>query len=154
MNRAPGLVDTYGNVISTTEPPSVTTKNVRTGAKYGSSIVGTAIDFGVQVITGENVVDASIKAVSHTAIGATGAKIGAVIGSAIPVLGSFVGGAIGYSIAVVGSAAFDFVYNNKDKVWSEVREFSDNTIEKVKDTSKKIGEAVTGFFGNLGTVFG
>ncbi|BAC13282.1 hypothetical protein [Oceanobacillus iheyensis HTE831] len=65
------------------------------------------------------------------------------IGSVLPIGGTIIGGVIGFTIGTVGSMAFDSVYNNKDKI-----------IGSVKDTAKKVGDAVTDFFGNLGSVFG
>ncbi|MBU8790683.1 LXG domain-containing protein [Oceanobacillus caeni] len=154
VNRGLVAAPVYGNVQTFTEPPSSLTNAIRTGARHGTSIVGTAIDFGIQLYSGENVTDAAVKAASHTAIGLTGAEIGGAIGSVIPVGGTIIGGAIGFGLAVGGSMAFDWFYNNKDRIAKNIQDIGESVVDTVKDAGEKIGEAVSGFFGNLGSVFG
>lgn len=76
-----------------------------------------------------------------------GAAIGAGIGSAIPIVGTaggaVIGGALGFVGSVAGSIAFDVIYDNKNKI-----------ISDVKKKAKKAGDAVKGFFGGLSTAFG
>ena len=119
-------------------------------------IVGTAVDFGIQVYQGENATDAAIKAVSHTTIAlggaATGAKIGAAIGTAIaPGVGTAIGVGVGFVIGVAGSMGFDASYDfGKEKVVNAAKEIG----ETVTNAGKEIGGAVQGLFRGLGTVFG
>lgn len=89
--------------------PSTLARNV---VKNGVPIVSTVIDFGLQISSGENVVDSGVKAVSHTAIGIGAAKAGAAIGTAIggPV-GTAIGAGLGFVGGVAGSMIFDSVYD-------------------------------------------
>lgn len=144
----------YGNVQTFTAPPSTMSNVIRTGARYGVPIIGTLIDFGIQVHQGENVTDAAVKSVGHLGAAVTGATIGTAIGGPV---GTIVGGVIG----VAGSMAFDLIYDNKELIIDKALELGEglvNTGEKILDSvvdvGKDIGEAVSGFFGNLGSVFG
>lgn len=136
-----------GGTAFLTEAPSWLATLIRGGAKYGVPIIGTMIDFGIQVATGEDAGDALVKAGAHTAIGfggaAAGAKIGAVIGSVIPGAGTIAGVAIGAVIGAAGSMAFDYVYDNWDDITQGVGEFFESAGSFISDT-----------FQGLGSIFG
>ncbi|MEN1967636.1 T7SS effector LXG polymorphic toxin [Lentibacillus sp. N15] len=114
-------------------------KVLRTGARNGIPIVGSAIDFGIQIYQGEDATDAALKTAGHMSAGAVGAAIGSVV--------PFAGTAIGFGVGVGLSMAFDWGYDHAD----EIVEGAKNITKKV---TKKVGDAVSGFFGNLGSVFG
>lgn len=71
---------------------AITDQAVRTGSKYAVLVIGTVIDLGFQVAQGENVVDAGVKAVAHTGI------------------------SLASGVGVAANMAFDWVYDNKDKI--------------------------------------
>ena len=48
---------------------------------------------------------------------------------------------------------FDFVYDNKDKIAKFVKDSSDAVVNTVKTKMKEVGDAVSGFFSGLGSVF-
>ena len=155
-----------------TEAPSWLAGLLRGGAKYGVPIVGTLIDFTVQVVEGEDAGDAFAKAGAHTAIGigsaAIGAKIGAAIGSVIPGAGTIAGAVIG----AAGSVVFDYCYDNWDNIvegagdildsvgdWIEdagdnIGGWLDHVGEGIEGWAQSAGNAVSDFFGGLGSVFG
>ncbi|MFD1361465.1 T7SS effector LXG polymorphic toxin [Lentibacillus salinarum] len=118
-----------GNVTTFTESPSILSQAVRTGARYGVPIVGSAIDFGIQVSQGEDPTDAAIKTAGHLGAGMAGAAVGTAIGGPIGTL-------VGFGIGVAGSVAFDFVYDNKEKIG-----------EAIGDAVSGIGDAVSGLVG-------
>ncbi|MBN6065321.1 hypothetical protein HYE66_02455, partial [Aggregatibacter actinomycetemcomitans] len=103
-----------GNIIIP-EPPSNVAQVIRSGSKWAPSIVGGAIDMGIQLAEGENTTDATIKAAGHVAIGSAGASIGAAIGSAVPLIGTAGGALIGFGIGWLGSAIFDGWYDENIK---------------------------------------
>lgn len=129
------------------EAPSWLASLIRGGAKYGVPIVGTMIDFGIQVATGEDAGDAIVKAGAHTAIGfgaaAAGAKAGAVIGTVIPVAGPIIGAVVGAGVGAVGGMAFDYVYDH----WDDI-------TEGVGDFFESAGNAAGDVFQGLGSIFG
>lgn len=112
------------------ESPSWLTSVVRSGSKWLVPIIGTAIDYGVMVIQGEDTGDALIKAGTHTAIGlggaAAGAKIGLVVGTVVPVAGNVIGIVAGAVIGAAGSVAFDYVYDN----WDDISEWTGSRLEE------------------------
>ena len=110
-------------------------------AKYGAPVVGSAIDFGMQLSSGENIVDAGIKTGAHTAIGVAGAELGATLGSAIPVVGTIGGAAVGFALGVGGSMLFDSTYDNI------IKPFAENPKEYMND----VGKSVSGFFNGFGS---
>ncbi|MBP2099840.1 hypothetical protein [Enterococcus rivorum] len=134
------------------------------GAKYGLPALGGVLDFVGQVSEGEDVGDAAVKAVAHVGIGLAsgkaGAAVGAAIGTAIPipvvgtVAGAVVGFAAGVVIGAVGSWAFDSLYDNKEKIWEGAKELGGSIKNGVEKIGENIGQAVGGFFGNLGSAFG
>lgn len=131
-----------GGTAFLTEAPSWLATLIRGGAKYGVPIIGTMIDFGIQVATGEDAGDALVKAGAHTAIGfgaAAGAQIGAAIGSVIPGAGTIAGAVIG----AAGCMAFDYVYDNWDDITQGVGEFFESAGDFISDT-----------FQGLGSIFG
>ncbi|MDD3404147.1 MAG: hypothetical protein PHQ72_12455, partial [Hespellia sp.] len=140
MNR--GLVAAYaqGGEALFSETPSWAATAVRGSAKYAAPAIGAALDFGLQVASGENAVDAGVKAVSHTAIGVAGAKAGLAIGTAIGgPIGAAVGAGAGFVIGGVGSMAFDYLYDNKDVI-----------IKEVSSIISDIGQATRSWFGGIG----
>src|SRR5690625_7331995 len=105
---------TTGQIIDHAEKPSTLKSIVRTGARSGVPILGSALDFGMQVHQGEDIGGAVIKAGAHTAIAAssvvTGAKTGALIGTLIsPGIGTAIGVGVGFVLGVAGSMIFDTV---------------------------------------------
>ncbi|MDE5416366.1 hypothetical protein, partial [Alkalihalobacterium chitinilyticum] len=130
-----------GGVVTKAAPPSALTSTIRNGARYGPPIVGSAIDFGIQIYNGEDVTDAAVKTVGHLGAG----MAGAAIGSAFPVAGT----AGGFVVGVLGSMAFDYVYDNKDKIVQGISDFALRTAE----TLNNVGDSVKVFFSGLGSVF-
>ncbi|MDE5416357.1 hypothetical protein, partial [Alkalihalobacterium chitinilyticum] len=153
MNRALVAAPISGNVITMAEPPSITSQTVRTGARYGVPIVASAIDFSIMVYQGEEVMDATIKAGGHLAAGLAGAKVGAIIGSAVPIGGTAVGFIVGGVVGTVGAFAFDWVYDNKDDIVKSIQNIGGSVVHTLSETGKNIGEAVSGLFNGLGSVF-
>jgi hypothetical protein len=56
--------------------------------------------------------------------------------------------------------AFDWVYDHKDEIAGQIKHLGEDAvsvgkhaIQSVSEERKKIGDAVSGFFGGLGTVF-
>lgn len=159
-----------------TEAPSWLASFLRGGVKYGVPIVGTVIDFTIQVAGGEGEWDAFAKAMGHTAIGLAGAKagaeIGALVGSVIPGAGTAVGAVAGAVIGAMGSVAFDYVYDNWDNIvegaenlfndvgnWMEdagesIGDWMENAGESIGSWAQSAGNAVVDVFGGLGSVFG
>ena len=146
-----------------TQTPSLLASLIRGGAKYGVPIVGTLLDYSIQVFGGEKSDDALIKAGAHTAIGfgaaaagtafagtAAGAKVGALIGTIIPGAGTLVGVIAGAVIGTVGTVVFDYVYDN----WDNIIEGAGNLIDTAGDWISSAGNAVTDEFQGLGSVFG
>ncbi|MBC1251304.1 hypothetical protein HB790_00945 [Listeria welshimeri] len=147
----PALVD--GSVTTFTEAPSLLSQAVRTGARYGIPIIGAAIDYGIQLTQGENTTDAAIKTVGHIGAGMTGMAIGTAIGGPI-------GTGVGFLIGVGGSMAVDWLYDNKGdivntgkKIAHDISKKVDEGVKTVSKGVKKVGDAVSGFFGSLGTAF-
>ena len=92
--------------------PSVSATLARNTVKYAVPVVSTVIDFGMEIYNGENVLDAGVKAVSHTAIGIGAAKVGAAIGTCIGgPAGTVLGTAIGFLGGVACSMLFDYAYD-------------------------------------------
>ncbi|GAE95479.1 Lmo0069 homolog within ESAT-6 gene cluster [Gracilibacillus boraciitolerans JCM 21714] len=138
-----------GAVVTNGAPPSALTSAIRTGgARYGAPIVGSAIDFRIQIYNGEDATDAAIKTAGHLGAGLAGAAIGSAI--PVPVLGT----AIGFAIGVGGSMLFDFVYDNKETIINGVKDFADEAVNTVKDVGGAIGDATKGLFSGLGSAFG
>ena len=106
-------------------------------SKYLPSVIGGLIDFGLQLKDGENVGDAAVKAITHTIIGMA---VGATSLTTLPAL-----------IITVGlGMAFDWVYNTyKDDVVKGFNDFKDSAAKKIGE----IGDAVGGFFSDLGSAF-
>lgn len=150
------------------ETPSWLASVVRAGSKWLVPVIGTAIDYGVQIWQGENAQDAAIKAGAHTLIGigahaggaAIGAKIGGVIGSVVPGAGTAIGIAAGAVIGAAGSVAFDYVYDNWDEVsgWvgDRVQDAGNWLGKRAEDFGKwanDTGAAVGSFFRGMGNAF-
>ncbi|WP_228294442.1 LXG domain-containing protein [Streptococcus equi] len=98
---------------------------------FGKSVpyIGATIDFGLQIHNGEDVGDAAIKSAAH---------MGIAVG-----VGTAVGGPFGFVLGVGLSMLFDATYDNKDSIVSDTNDFVDD-----------VGDAVSGFFGKLGSAFG
>ncbi|MFU2181735.1 hypothetical protein ACM0P9_05620 [Streptococcus pluranimalium] len=105
-------------------------------AKYGAPVIGSAIDFTMQVEGGEDVTDAAIKTGAHVAI-ASG-------------VGMAVGGPVGFALAVGATMAFDYVY---DEYKDDVIEFGNSAINTIEDVGDDIGDAVLSFGNNIGNLF-
>ncbi|MFX3617461.1 MAG: T7SS effector LXG polymorphic toxin [Sporolactobacillus sp.] len=182
-----------GGTTSFSEPPSWLTDTIRTGAIRSAPLVGSILDFSLQVSRGENPTDALIKTGGHLGAGLAGAAIGTAIG------GPGIGTLIGFAIGILGGMAFDWIYDNKDKianqakkigaeVWdrskkagkeiinlskdtakqidtiekdkvemkkqilNKVSDISKQTVNQAAVESRKVGKAVSGFFGNLGSI--
>ena len=122
-------------------------------AKFAKALpygLGSAIDFGAQLYSGEDVGDAAVKTGGHLLIQLA---LGAV------------GGPIGFFAGVGLSMGFDYLYDKYgDKVvefagnvWDGTKKVVGDTMKSVGDTAEKIwdsaGDAVNGFFSGLGSVF-
>ena len=128
--------------------------------KVGMPIIGTAIDFGGQLILGEEVGDAAVKTAGHFGVGLIAGKLGAMAGTAAaatlavgPVGVAAIGIAAGAVIAVFGSRAFDHAYENN---WLGIKDIGKEINEVVDDVKKglsNVGKAVSGFFDGLGNAF-
>ncbi|MBO4116559.1 hypothetical protein J5571_08445 [Streptococcus suis] len=122
-------------------------------------------DYESQVSEGTSRTNAAIKTAAHVGISFSagevgaiaGAKIGAAIGTvAIPgvgtitgaVLGTIAGFAIGIGLSIVGTAVFDAVYD------TYIGEHVDNAVDKAKEIVEDVGDAVSSWFGGLGSAFG
>jgi hypothetical protein len=87
-------------------------------ASRSAPVIGGVIDFGIQIVTGEDVGNAAVKATAHTAIGigggVAGAQIGAIVGSfvPVPVIGTAIGAGAGFLIGFGGSMLFDWIYDS------------------------------------------
>ena len=112
MNQGLAAVRVTGEVNSLSGIPSVSAQIVRNTAKNGIPIATTIIDFGIQIANGENVLNAGVKSISHTAIGIGSAKIGMGIGTFIGgPLGTVAGGAIGLVLGTGGQIVFDIFFD-------------------------------------------
>jgi hypothetical protein len=194
MNRGLVAAPVAGGVTTFSEPPSWLTTTVRTGAVRSAPLIGSILDFSLQVSRGENVKDAAIKTGGHLGAGLAGAAIGTALG------GPGLGTGIGYLLGVAGSMAFDWVYDHKDEIASQTKKLAEKAVNQTKeigkdainlgkkginqmsqvakierdsenqlvnkvneigkyavtqvsDKGKEIGQAVSGFFGNLGSAF-
>lgn len=165
-----GSKHVVGSVVGSTESSIYYAGSKVTGAlgKY-SPVIGAAVDLGSQLKSGENLDDAVWKTGAHTIIGMTvsasgvgasvGAKAGAIVGTAFggpigTVVGAAVGTLAGVAITTVGSMAFDFAYDNKEKIAKAVGKGAKKAAKKVKQAAENVGDAVSGFFNGLGTAFG
>lgn len=167
MNRGYlGVLVQKGNSLIT-QTPSFLASLIRGGAKYGVPIVGTLLDYSMQVFLGEKSDDALIKAGAHTAIGfgasaagtsiasvvtgmITGAKAGGLAGSVAPGLGTLAGVIAGAVIGAIGVVAFDYVYDN----WDNIMKGVGNLIDTAGDWINSAGNTVADEFQGLGSVFG
>ncbi|HEM2581890.1 TPA: hypothetical protein U0423_000739 [Streptococcus suis] len=122
-------------------------------------------DYQSQVSEGTSQTNAAIKTAAHVGIsyaagevGAiAGAKIGAAIGTVVfpgvgtvsgAAVGAFAGFVIGVGISYVGSLAFDAIYD------TYIGEHVDNAVDKAKEIVEDVGDAVSGWFGGLGSALG
>ena len=119
-----------GNVSTTGIPPSTVASGLRAGARYGVPILGTAIDFGIGVASGENVEDAAIKAVAHTVISMGCTALGSLI--PVPVLGTVVGFAAGVAL----NMAFDYCYDNREEISNEISQ----KVSEIKNDAESCAE--------------
>ena len=154
MNR--GLIGALasGGDVLITEVPSMLSTAIRCGARYGIPIIGGFIDFGIQVASGENVVDAAAKATAHVGIGIGAAKVGAAIGTAIGgPIGTVVGGATGFILGVAGSMIFDTIWDNKEEIADTIVTGVKSVTDTVGSAVNTVGDAVSGFFSGVASVF-
>lgn len=135
MNKGLVAVTTAGRNVTFSAPPTMLTNIIRNGARYAAPGVGAVIDFGMQKASGEKTGDAIVKTGGHIGAGILGAKAGTVIGGPI-------GTAVGFGVGVAGSMIFDVVYDNKEKIASGV-----------KDVADKVGDAISGVWGNVSSAF-
>lgn len=119
--------------------PSALSKIIRFGAKHGTILLGSVLDFSILVIKGEDPTDALIKSGGHLGIGVAAATIGSAF---FP----FAGTAGVLFLGVAGSLLFDAVYDKHDNLI----DFIKSTYDSIK---VNIGESVSGFFSNVDTVF-
>ena len=131
--------------------------------KYAPVGIGAAIDFGSQVADGESTTDAAIKTGAHVAIGVAGAAAGKIAGTAVagalatsvigaplaPIAGIAVDFVVTSAISVGGSMIFDAVYDNKE----EIIDWSSDKLMETKESLDNIGDAISGIFSGLGSVF-
>ena len=148
VDPALALQTAGGGVVTRGAPPSALTSAIRTGARYAAPVVGSAIDFGIQIYKGEDATDAAIKTAGHLGAG----MAGAAIGSAIPI--PFVGTAVGFAVGVGGSMLFDYVYDNKDAIVNGVKDFASDAVDVVQDAGEAIGDAAKGILSGVASVFG
>ena len=146
MDKDLAALTTTGQIIDHAEKPSTLKSIVRTGARSGVPILGSALDFGMQVHQGEDIGDAAIKTGGHLAAGATGAKVGLMLGGGL-------GFAIGFGIGVVGSMAFDWIYDNQDNIVETVKDIGEGIVDVGASAVASVGDAVTGLFDGLGSIF-
>ncbi|WP_373895115.1 T7SS effector LXG polymorphic toxin [Virgibacillus sp. CBA3643] len=126
-----------GSDIALRETPSKLASALRTGAQYSPKFIGAGLDFGAQVLTGEDVGDAAIKTGGHLLGAAAGAGLVTLAVAAAPfTVAGIVATGAGFAAATLGSMAFDWVYDNG-----------------LKEGIDKVGDAVSGFVGKLGSVF-
>ncbi len=129
-----------------------------TGAKWGLPVLGGVIDFLSLKSKGESNQDAIVKAGAHVAIGLAGSAIGASIGSVIPGIGTVAGAAVGFVLGVAittfGNAAFDYTYDNWNEVVDGVKTVGTQVVTNIGEALEDVGQAVTGIWNQLGTIFG
>lgn len=128
--------------------------------KVGMPIIGAAIDFSGQLISGEEVGDATVKAAGHLGVGFIAGELGTMAGTAAaatlavgPIGVAAIGIAAGAAIAVFGSRVFDHAYENN---WLGIKDIGKEINEAVDDVKKglsNVGKAVSGFFDGLGNAF-
>ncbi|MGN0290425.1 MAG: hypothetical protein ACI4C5_00730 [Lachnospiraceae bacterium] len=126
-----------------TEAPSWLASVIRGGAKYGVPIIGTAIDYALQVNSGENKKDAALKAGAHTVIGMGSAAVGAEIATMLAISSPAGVVAAGAVVGAVGAVVFDYVYDHREEI-----------TKGVKNLFGKAGNAIEDTFQGLGSVFG
>ena len=133
-------------------------------AKYGVPLLGAAVDYSMQVESGTDPVDASIKTGAHVTMGLIGAAVGKVSGAAVttalgstvvlaplaPIAGVVTDFVVTSVISVGGSMIFDAIYDNKDKI----AKWGIDTFNSAKDIVNGVGDAISGALSGLGSVFG
>lgn len=142
IDRGLVTVGPYGTQALQYEPPSIAKQMLRSAASIRVPIIGSVVDFGIQLYKGEEITDAALKSTGHLGAGLIGAQIGTLIGGGI-------GAPVGFMVGVSGSMLFDLYYDNKEKIASTFQDVGDSVVV----ASEKIGDAVAGFFGNLGSIF-
>lgn len=140
------LQTVIGNVVTKTKAPSALVSGIRAGTKYIAPLIGTFLDYSFQRIQGEDQKAAFDKAMVHTVI-TTGTMAGMTI-----VLGTTPVGWAAVGVLALGTAgcmAFDYVYDN----WDEITEQAGDVINDVVETVEDIGNAVTGWFSDVVSIF-
>lgn len=150
------------NVMQTTSKWISAGSKIATGAKIGLPVIGGILDYVSLRNDGSSQKDSLIKASAHVGIGLVGgeagAAIGAAVGSVVPVAGTAVGAAVGFvsgvAISTVGNWLFDTIYDNRDAVGAYIQKVGDTVVSKVSEFTDNIGNAVSVFGKQIGTVFG
>lgn len=140
------LETVMGDVVTKTKAPSALVSSIRTGTKYIAPLIGTFLDYSFQRIQGEDQKAALDKAMVHTVI-TTGTMAGMTL-----VLGTTPVGWAAVGVLALGTAgcmAFDYVYDNWDEITEQAGEIINDAVETVED----IGNAVTGWFSDVVSIF-
>lgn len=114
--------------------------------------LGFAIDLVSQLADGESALDAVVKSGCHLGIAVV---VGAVIGSIIPGPGTVAGAVVGLAVGTVVTyglnTLFDYIYDDPEGFIEDVAGAWDKASEVISDVADTIGDAVSGFFGNIGS---
>ncbi len=113
--------------------------------------IGFGVDMTVQLIEGENVNDAFIKAGVHTLVqvGAQagvaylGAKIGGTVGA---IFGGPVGVVIGAGAGMAVGFIFDEIYDNWDSIWNEIKSTTNNVMNQLSEFANDVEDWIGNIF--------
>lgn len=84
----------------------------------GMPVIGAAIDFGTQLLDGENLADATSKTVLHAIAGVI---VGAAVTAVLPATASIVTVVVaGVAVGFVANTLIDAIYDNKEKIPSMI----------------------------------
>ncbi|MFU2181729.1 hypothetical protein ACMZ6Y_07725 [Streptococcus pluranimalium] len=125
-------------------------------AKYGAPVIGSAIDFTMQVEGGEDVTDAAIKTGAHVAIASGAVIVGKSAGSAVaaglvasgfgaplaPIAGVATDFTVTSVISIGGSWLFDTVYDNQAAIVQLIGDGIENVGDAISDTLSTWGSAL------------
>lgn len=124
------------------------------GAGKAIAGVGVALDLSTMLLDGENIGDAVVKAGAHLGIGMA---VGAILGSVIPGPGTAAGAVAGLVIGAVvtygANTLFDYIYDDPKGFLKDVEGVWNNFVKISKNTTDKIGCAVSSEIGNIGMAF-
>lgn len=135
-------VSAYGEAASIAQ----TASKYLYAAKYTIPVVGAAIDFGLQLVGGEEVGHAAAKTAVHAGIGfgvgyATTAAIAAIGGGPV-------GWVLGAGVVVTVGACYVF-----DRIYDKNKENIENFVDSAADVISSIGDAAIGFLGDFAGAF-